>query len=127
MLEMFTHPYYLKVVIYCSGYFFFPWAQGQGEEFRHVSHRKTMANSKDTFSQSSAQTGTVLLVSLTQSEFTIMELKWFPLFPCVDKDYTKAPSAFGSSFCWYSQGELSPPPFSMKIKIIVQTTIYKKM
>lgn len=114
MLEMFTPPYYLKVVIYCSWYFFFPWAWGPGEEFRHVSHRKTTANSKDTFSQYSARTGTVLLASLTQSEFIVMALKWFPLFPCADKDYIKAPVRLGLPFADTLSWNYSLPPFLRK-------------
>lgn len=58
---MFTHLHYLRVVIYCSSYFFFP----LGEEFRCLSHRETTANNKDRFSQYSAGRDAVLLASLT--------------------------------------------------------------
>ena len=83
---MFTHLYYLRLVIYCSCYFFSWGGQGGGGEFRCVSHRETTANNKDRFSQYSARRDTVLLASLTQFEFLVMVyLKWFPVFFCAFK------------------------------------------
>ena len=83
MREMFTHLYYLRVVIYCSCYYFFP----LGEEFRCAPCQETTANNEDRFSQYSAGRDRVLRASLTQSELIVMVyLKRFPVFFCVLKN-----------------------------------------